>query len=166
MNNWGHQLFRTGLTIAEMTAIGLGLEEKALSRTIENGSLYLSPPGVDLAKTKPGDVITAFHRDFTLFTVHGKSRYSGLDAWLLTGEKFLVQMPQDHLLVQGGRQLEWLTGGYLKAGFHEVIHNEVVEAQKQKNLKEGKSLWRVASTLFCHVQGDLSLRPFDHFRSP
>lgn len=24
----------------------------------------------------------------------------------------------------------------------------------------------MASTLFCHVQGDLSMRPFDKFRSP
>lgn len=58
-----------------------------------------------------------------------------------------------------------MTGGYLKAGFHEVVHNEVVEEQKQMNLKAGRNLWRVASTLFCHVQGDLSMRPFGRFRS-
>lgn len=123
MQAWGLHLFGTGMAIAEMTAIGLGLDPKAISRTIENGSLYLSPPAVDLAKTKPGEVITGFHRDFSLFTVHGKCRYSGLYAWLLTREKFLVRMPDRHLLVQGGKQLEWITGGYIKAGFHEVIHN-------------------------------------------
>ena len=32
-------------------------------------------------------------------------------------------VPEGHMLVQGGKQLEWLTGGYIKAGFHEVIHD-------------------------------------------
>jgi len=67
--------------------------------------LYLSPPALDLNKSKVGDVITGFHRDWTLFTVHGRARYPGLFAWLLTGEKFAVQLPKNHILVQSGRQL-------------------------------------------------------------
>ena len=105
MEGWGLQLFWTGMAVAEMMALGLGLNLKDISKTIENGSLYLSPPAVNLTKTKPGDVITGFHRDFSLLTVHGKCRYSGLYAWLLTREKFKVQMPKNHLLVQGGKQL-------------------------------------------------------------
>ena len=53
----------------------------------------MSPPAVDLAGTKLGDVITGFHEDFSLVTVHGRSRYSGLYAWLLTNEKFKVKLP-------------------------------------------------------------------------
>ena len=53
----------------------------------------------------------------------------------------------------------------MKAGFHEVIHNDVVENQKQQAIRENRSLWRVASTLFCHVQGDMSVRPLPEFRS-
>jgi isopenicillin N synthase-like dioxygenase len=75
---------------------------------------------------KINDIIGAFHRDWDLFTVHGKCRYAGLFAWLLTGERFPVTVPDGHLLVQGGKQLEWITGGFLKAGFHEVIHSELV----------------------------------------
>jgi len=33
---------------------------------------------------------------------------------------FCVQVPQGCLLVQAGQQLEALTGGYVKAGMHEV----------------------------------------------
>lgn len=77
----------------------------------------------------------------------------------------MVQLPEKHVLVQSGRQLEWMTGGYLKAGFHEVIHTQQVEQKKQERLKEGKSSWRVASTLFCHVEGDLSIQPLEKFRS-
>lgn len=40
-----------------------------------------------------GDVLAAFHRDFDLLTIHGKSRYPGLFAWLNTGEKFMVRVP-------------------------------------------------------------------------
>jgi len=36
-------------------------------------------------------------------------------------------VPDGHFFVQGGKQLEWITGGYLKAGFHEVIHTALVE---------------------------------------
>ena len=106
------------MVIAEMAALGLGLDKTDFSGTIMNGDFYMSPTGIDLLKTTPGQLLTAFHRDFDLLTIHGKSRYAGLYAWLNTGEKFLVQVPEGHLLVQGGKQLEWMTGGYIKAGFH------------------------------------------------
>ena len=88
-----------------MIAIGLKLPQDALSKTIINGLPYLSPPAVDLKTIKPGEIITGFHRDFDLLTVHGKSRYSGLYAWLLSGERFSVQVPDGHMLVQSGKQL-------------------------------------------------------------
>lgn len=92
----------------------------------------LSPTAVDLQTTKQGDILAAFHRDFDLLTIHGKARFPGLYAWLNTGEKFLVSVPVGHLLLQAGKQLEWLTGGHIKAGFHEVIYTENVEKLKNK----------------------------------
>ena len=53
----------------------------------------LSPTAVDLNRVKKGDVLAAFHRDFDLLTIHGKSRFPGLFAWLNTGERFMVQVP-------------------------------------------------------------------------
>ena len=105
MDNWGEQVKRTEVTIAEMTAIGLELPADALSMFVKNGNMYLSPPGTDLELTKPGDIIASFHKDFCLFTVHGRCRFSGLYAWLLTGERFPVKLPPKHLLIQGGTQL-------------------------------------------------------------
>lgn len=84
MNKWGSQLNRAGLTLSEMIAIGIGIDKNDLRKTIENGLQYFSPPAVDLSGTKQGDVITGFHQDLTLLTIHGRSRYSGLYAWLLT----------------------------------------------------------------------------------
>lgn len=81
------------MVIAEMAALGLGLAKTDLTDMIINGDFYMSPTGIDLLKTTPGQLLTAFHRDFDLLTIHGKARYAGLYAWLNTGEKFLVQVP-------------------------------------------------------------------------
>jgi isopenicillin N synthase-like dioxygenase len=163
--DWGRELLQTNITVCEMTAIALGLERDAISKTIANGANYLSPPGMDLSKSKIGDVITGFHRDFGLITAHAPTRFEGMYAWLLTGEKVSVAIPENHLLIQGGKQLEWLTGGYLKAGFHEVIHNRKVENQVKENLKSGRSNWRVVNGLFSYVQGNLRLKPFAPFNT-
>lgn len=69
-------------------------------------------------------------------------------------------------MIHGGRQLEWLTGGYLPAILHEVVHTEQTEEFKQQAIKEGRSLWRVSTPMFCHVEGNMSLRPFEKFRTP
>lgn len=77
----------------------------------------------------------------------------------------MVDIPAGHLLVQAGKQLEWLTGGHIKAGFHEVIHNDLVEKKKQEVVKSGKWPWRVASVIFCQVEGNLSIKPLPPFRN-
>lgn len=58
-----------------------------------------------MRNTKLGDVITGFHHDLDLFTTHSKSNYPGLHAWMKTGEKFPVNIPDGHLLIQAGEQL-------------------------------------------------------------
>ena len=85
MNAWGQHMKNGSLTIAEMAAIGLGFEPDFLTRTIKNSDFMLAPTAADLNKTKVGEVLAAFHRDFDLLTIHGKSRYPGLFAWLSTG---------------------------------------------------------------------------------
>jgi hypothetical protein len=93
------------LTVSEMLALGLGMEKSFLHNTVVNGAFHLAPTAVDLERTKKGDILAAFHRDFSLVTIHGKSRFPGLFAWLNTGERFQVKVPEGHLLVQAGKQL-------------------------------------------------------------
>lgn len=126
----------------------------------------LSPTAVDLEKTKIGDVLAAFHRDFDLLTIHGKARFSGLFAWLNTGEKFLVKVPEGHLLLQAGKQLEWFTGGHIKAGFHEVLHTEDVEKAKFQAIAEKRIHWRISSTMFCQVEDSIVMQPHPKFQTP
>jgi hypothetical protein len=85
MNSWGESLKRCNFTVAEMLALGCGLEINAFTDKIKKGDYYLSPTGIDLLKTAPGQVLTGFHHDYDFFTVHGRSRYDGLYAWLTTG---------------------------------------------------------------------------------
>ena len=40
-----------------------------------------------------------------------------------------VKVPDGCLLVQAGEQLEYLTGGHVVAGYHEVINTEQVRFQ-------------------------------------
>jgi isopenicillin N synthase-like dioxygenase len=57
-------------------------------------------------------------------TLHGKSRFPGLDIWLRDGTKVPVSVPDGCLLVQAGMQIEYLTGGLIQAGWHEVVVNQ------------------------------------------
>jgi isopenicillin N synthase-like dioxygenase len=87
----------------------------------------LAPTASDLAKYGQMDTILAgFHSDLNFLTIHGRSRYPGLNIWARnTGKRIPVKIPEgNYLLVQAGKQLEHLTGGLIKAGFHEVVVNE------------------------------------------
>lgn len=94
-------------------------------------------------------------------TIHGKSRYPGLYAWTREGKKISVSVPDGCLLVQSGKQFEYLTGGYVMAGYHEVVVTDQTLEAINKRKAEGKSLWRVSSTLFSHVASDAVLEPLD-----
>jgi len=103
----------------------------------------------------------------SFLTIHGKSRFPGLYIWLRNGTKALVHVPDGCLLLQAGKQLEWLTGGLITAGFHEVVVcDETIaayEAAKKRKEEAGQSgcVWRVSSTLFSHVASDKVLVPFE-----
>jgi hypothetical protein len=49
-----------------------------------------------------------------------RSRFPGLSVWLADGRRLPVSIPPGCLLCQAGKQLEWLTGGHVTAGMHEV----------------------------------------------
>jgi len=87
----------------------------------------LAPTASDLVKYGKKDTILAgFHSDLNFLTIHGRSRYPGLNIWARnTGKRIPVKIPKGtNLLVQAGKQLEHITGGLIKAGFHEVVVNE------------------------------------------
>lgn len=88
----------------------------------------LAPTASDLNLYGKKDTILAgFHTDLNFLTIHGRSRYPGLHIWARnSGKRIPVKLPPTgpYLLVQAGKQLEHLSGGLIKAGYHEVVVND------------------------------------------
>lgn len=82
------------------------------------------------------------------------------------GRRVPVRIPAGCLLLQAGKQLEWLTGGHITAGFHEVVCTPDTLAAADKARQEGRPLWRVSSTVFSHIASDVILEPLGRFASP
>jgi len=84
---------------------------------------------------------------------------------LVKEKKLQVKVPDNCLLLQAGKQFEWLTGGYVLAGFHEVVvvQDTLKAVDRVKSI--GGSLWRISSTLFGHIASDQTLQPLGKFKT-
>lgn len=85
-------------------------------------------------------ILAGFHTDLNFLTIHGRSRYPGLNIWARnTGKRIAVKFPATgrYLLVQAGKQLEHLTGGLIKAGYHEVVVNDATLQVSVSNFNVG-----------------------------
>eukprot|EP00003_Mantamonas_plastica_P012491 TRINITY_DN2240_c0_g1_i1.p2 TRINITY_DN2240_c0_g1~~TRINITY_DN2240_c0_g1_i1.p2 ORF type:complete len:301 (-),score=107.88 TRINITY_DN2240_c0_g1_i1:169-1071(-) len=166
MNNWGTYMVETCTTCAQMAAVGFGLEYTAFSDKMKNAPHLLAPTGSDLGKFGEKDTIFAgFHRDLNFLTCHGKSRFPGLLAWTREKKRFPVVVPDGCLLLQAGIQLEYLTGGHVQAGYHEVVFTDLTQEKLEKAKENGDILWRVSSTCFSHIASDEILEPLEGFKS-
>lgn len=164
MNKWGSSMKDSCSRLAEMAAVGLGLAPEAFSEAGKYGPHLLAPTASDLVKYGAKDTILAgFHTDLNFLTIHGRSRYPGLNVWARnTGRRIAVKIPPgNNLLVQAGKQIEYLTGGLIKAGFHEVVVNDrtIETIEKRKAEFPDRPLVRISSTLFWHLNSDFDLAP-------
>lgn len=137
MDKWGNKLLTAVETIAEMTAVGMGVAQDTFTKRMKGGLHLLAPTGSDLVKNDVGNVFAGFHYDISFMTIHGKSRYPGLSVWTRNWQKKAVKIPPGCLLVQAGMNFEYITGGYVLAGFHEVTYTE---ATKEAFLKRAAQL--------------------------
>ncbi|KAF2073569.1 hypothetical protein CYY_005118 [Polysphondylium violaceum] len=166
MDQWGNLMLNSVETVCEMIATGYGLPKDTITNLMKNGPHLLAPTGSDLKKFGQLDQIFAgFHYDFNLLTIHGKSRYPGLYIWLRDGTRVAVKVPPGCLLLQAGKQLEWITGGDILAGFHEVVVTEATLKTLDEAKEAGRSLWRISSTLFSHVASDKNLTLLEPFNN-
>lgn len=164
MDKWGGLILQTIHTVAEMAALGFDLPIDTFTNLMKFGPHLLAPTGSDLAKHgKVGTVFASYHYDLNFMTIHGRSRYPGLFVWTREGKKIRVKVPPGCLLIQAGKQFEWLTGGHVLAGFHEVVVAPETVVALEKAKEEKKSLWRVSSTLFGHIASDNILKPIGKF---
>jgi len=108
-----------------MAALGMGIDKDTFKNKMRGGAHLLAPTGSDLEKfNQEGTVFAGFHYDIAFLTIHGKSRYPGLSVWTREWKKKAVRIPEGCLFVQAGLSFEHITGGYVLAGFHEVVYNE------------------------------------------
>lgn len=165
MEKWGNSMKTAVENIAEMTAIGLGLPREFIKDAGKYGPHLLGPTASDLVKYGQKDTILAgFHTDLNCLTIHGRSRYPGLNIWARnTGKRIPVRFPPTgrYLLVQAGKQIEHLTGGLIKAGFHEVVVNEATlqTVERRKETHSDRPNIRISSTFFWHLSSDYELVP-------
>eukprot|EP01117_Protostelium_nocturnum_P005102 TRINITY_DN1851_c0_g1_i1.p1 TRINITY_DN1851_c0_g1~~TRINITY_DN1851_c0_g1_i1.p1 ORF type:complete len:347 (-),score=141.26 TRINITY_DN1851_c0_g1_i1:69-1109(-) len=166
MDGWGNLMMQSVRTVSEMTAVGLGLPPNTFLDLLKNGPHLLAPTGSDLGvHSNLKTVFAGYHYDLNFLTIHGKSRFPGLYIWLRDGTKMAVKVPDGCLLIQAGKQIEWLTGGEINAGFHEVIASEATLQAIERAKANGSSLWRVSSTLFSHLASDNVLEPLPKFKN-
>ena len=123
---WGGKMTDALFTLAEMAAVGFKMPSKdAFTSRMLYGPHLLAPTGSDLKEYGAlGSILAGFHYDLNFLTIHGKSRFPGLFVWTREGKKCSVYIPDGCLLVQAGKQIEYLTGGHVLAGFHEVVVTE------------------------------------------
>ncbi|KAL7894431.1 hypothetical protein HDV63DRAFT_398868 [Trichoderma sp. SZMC 28014] len=164
MNQWGSSMKNAVSNLSEMAALGLGLEAEYFSNAGRYGPHLLAPTASDLNKYSSLDTILAgFHTDLNFLTIHGRSRYPGLNIWARnTGSRIPVKIPKgNYLLVQAGKQIEYITGGLIKAGYHEVVVNErTIETIERRKVEfPDRPLVRISSTLFWHLNSDFDLAP-------
>jgi isopenicillin N synthase-like dioxygenase len=165
MNRWGNLMLETVKSVSEMAALGFGLDKDEFAKRLNKAPHLLAPTGSDLATyNKPGTMFASFHYDLNFLTIHGRSRFPGLFVWLRDGTRSIVRVPRNCLLLQAGKQFEWMTGGHVMAGFHEVVVVDETLAAVEKAKAENKSLWRVSSTLFSHIASDQVLEPLPMFK--
>lgn len=164
MDSWGSKMISAIEVVAEMAAIGFGLPNDAFTSLMKQGPHLLAPTGSDLRRHgQEGIVFAGYHYDLNFLTIHGRSRFPGLNIWLRNGEKVEVKVPVGCLLIQTGKQIEWLTAGECIAGMHEVVVTKRTLEAIRLASEQNRSLWRVSSTLFAHIASDSVLKPLDHF---
>jgi len=164
MNTWGKKLLDCAVSIAELAAKGFGIEEDTFASRMQYGPHLLAPTASNFHKfNKLGTVLAGYHYDLNFITAHGRSRYPGLYVWTREGSKRVVKIPSGCLLVQAGKQFEYITGGHVLAGFHEVVVTPSTIATIEQAKLENRSLWRISSTLFSHIASDVMLEPIGKF---
>jgi len=161
MDNWGNKLLSAGYTLAEMGAIGFGLPRNTFTDMMKFAPHLLAPTASDLDKYgDENQILAGFHQDLNFISLHGKSRFPGLFIWLRNGKKFPVSIPDGCLLAQAGMQFEYLTGGHVIAGFHEVVVTKnTIDTVRKKKSENNEPCWRISSTVFTHIASDNILKP-------
>lgn len=161
MDNHAALVLDVAHRLAALIALGYGLSADTLTKHMQGGANVLGVTCSHFDETSvPGTVQAGWHYDFNTLTVHPPASGNGLLAWNRDWERFEVDVPSGCFLVQAGKELEWYTGGRIRAGFHEVLTPQNVQDVVARARAEGKPrAMRVAAPCFVHIQTDTDMWP-------
>jgi hypothetical protein len=148
MNRWGRTLLEGLKTITCMFEKGTGLPLGTIANKFAHATHILNPSGFDLSVMGRGTVLTTVHYDISYITVHGNSGFPVFSIWLRDGRKVDVEIPEGYLMFQAGMIFEHITGGYVLAGHHIVLHSDKTALAVAQAKASGKSVWRINSSMF------------------
>ena len=164
MNASAVQQHRTAITVAEMLEVGLELERGSLSNGLRAGNSLFAPTACELRGLELGDVIAPYHFDLGRLTVHFVASFAALICWTRERMPFQPVVPGSGFFIQAGMELEVLTGGHIRTGFHEVVILDQTLKQIAAAIGAGASTTRVGTPLFAQG-GDDVLHPLGRFRT-
>ena len=140
MNTWGNLMLASIEIVVRMFEVATGIDPGFLVEKLRYAPHLLGPTGADLNKYGVNTIFAGYHYDLNFITIHGKSRFPGLSVWLRNGKKVGVKLEDGCLILQAGIMFERLTGGFVMAGFHEVVYNESTAQAVEKAKAEGRPL--------------------------
>ncbi|KAJ3857069.1 hypothetical protein EV368DRAFT_71286 [Lentinula lateritia] len=144
LETWGNTL--KTVNMAELATLGFGLPHLVSTNMAKYGPHLLGPTSNNLAKHEKENTC-----------------YPDLHIWACnTGNRMSVKiLPGKFMLVQAGKQFEYLTGGYVRAGYHKVVvNNQTVETINHRKVDYPNCpLICISSTFFWHLSSDFTLEP-------
>ncbi|CAI5529131.1 unnamed protein product [Closterium sp. Naga37s-1] len=162
MDGWGCKMTAAVEAVAEMLAIGFDLPQDSFTCRMHM-FLHSPRPTSPLLSHRRSNLLPLLHPSPGPTPAGSHRQFPGLRIWLRDGTCCRVSVPDGCLLLQAGKQMEWLTGGEVPAGMHEVVVDEGTVVAVQRAQQQGRSLWRVSSTVFAQIASDEILTPIGHF---
>lgn len=160
----GDGLVGVAFDFADLLEIGLMLGEGRIRQLCTDGPHLGAPNASHIDEdVELGDVANEVHYDLNWATFFGKANAPGLFVWI--GQKYRVKLviPDGCVLIQVGKQLEWMTGGYIRYGLHEVVVTQEMIDTLTRTTPPGRPRVRTSWPLFFHANSNEWLEPFDHF---
>lgn len=162
----GESKLRVAVFVMQLLEIGLLLPDGALVDLLTDGPHLEAPNATHLDEDVVlGDVANEVHYDLNLATFFGKANAPGLFVWIAKKFRVALSIPEGCMLMQAGKQLEWLTGGHISYGLHEVVVTKSMIDTLTRSTPRGKPPVRTSLPLFVHVNSMRRLEPLGHFQS-
>jgi isopenicillin N synthase-like dioxygenase len=161
-NDLGDVFMDVLFKVNEKLSLEIGTD---LNELVNGGNHLIAPTIMPLENIigTENKIVAGIHNDISYQTFHGRGRFTGLNIWTRDGTKIAIKVPENCILIQAGRQLQYITNGYILGGFHEVIITEETEKQYYKALHEGRSTTRISSTFFSHINSDKVMQVLPQF---